>query len=150
VIIVPLRGSEVQSDDYEAWPEEKLFALLASADIDRPAGFAIEVYRERFPISERAVPVLEKFLVSRILDNRSAAIEALVNFGNRTDYVVDALVLHFLSRDEIFGTPHTYAALSFLQHMSELGNRDAERAMTLLRLDPYVIRMTHFSDQSHD
>jgi hypothetical protein len=129
---------------YETWPEERLLEFLATADVCRPAGFAIEVYRERFPISDRTVPVLERFLTSPILDNRSAAIQALVDYGGRDGYVVDALVLHFLSREPSLGSQDTYATLRSLEKMKELGNRQAAKALVLLRMDPYVRDMTEF------
>jgi hypothetical protein len=134
----------MKSDSYEYWPEEKLLGFLAKSDVGRPAGFAIEVYRERFPITDRAVPVLERFLVSPVLDNRSAAIQALVDYGGREDYVVDALVLHFLSRDPSLGSQDTYATLRSLEKMKELGNPQAAKALVLLRMDPYVRDMTEF------
>jgi hypothetical protein len=134
----------METDDYDAWPEEKLFDHLAAAEVDQPAGFAIEVYRERFPISDRAVRVLERFLESSILDNRSAAIQALVDHGGRDGYVVDALVLHFLSRDPSLASQDTYATLRSLEKMKELGNRQAARALVLLRMDPYVRDITEF------
>lgn len=94
-------------DGYEAWTMERLLSLLSTSDVHQPAGFAIEVYRERFPISAAAVLVLERFLISDILDNRSAALEALVEYGNRNGYVVDALILHFLSCRPEGGMPDT-------------------------------------------
>lgn len=128
---------ELEGDNYEGWSSERLLAYLAESDIAQPAGFAIEVYRERFVITDDVARVLERYLLSKIVDNRSAALEALVVYGERTGYTGDALMLHYVTRDA--DDSNYFFSLRVLRKMADRGDSAAKRVSELLERDPFVI-----------
>jgi len=116
--------------------EDSILAELLARDINTPIGGLIEEFLDRFPVTEGTIPVFERFLDSADVDNRSAALLALVEYGQRLGYEADALVLHYQTRSG--GSPEEYAALRFLRLMSERGSASAARAWALLGRDEYV------------
>jgi hypothetical protein len=86
------------------------------------------------------VPLLERFLRSRLVTNRSASLEALVIYGKRSNYASDAVLLHFQSRDGV-GSPEEFAATDYLRRMRHRGSPEAARALDLLDAEPYVQRL---------
>jgi len=107
--------------------EDSILKRLSEQDIHAPAGGAIENYYETYDISDAAIPILERFLLSSNLDNRSAAL--------------DAVLLHFQGREFESVSTEVFEGLSHLASMRRGGNVAAERMAELLRSDPYVIKL---------
>jgi len=120
--------------------EDSILKRLSEQDIHAPAGGAIENYYETYDISDAAIPILERFLLSSNLDNRSAALDALI-IAKRYDYAADAVLLHFQGREFESVSTEVFEGLSHLASMRRGGNVAAERMAELLRSDPYVIKL---------
>jgi hypothetical protein len=106
--------------------EADMLRDLHERDINAPAGGAIENFAEAYNVSDSAIPILERFLLSDNLDNRSAALEALIG-AKRYDYAADAVLLHFQGRECANVSMEAFDALSYLYLMRIAGNVSAER-----------------------
>jgi len=112
--------------------------ILKTIDIHSAVGGRIENYCDAFPITDDVIPVLERFLSSTRVENRDAALAALVIYGQRDGYEADAVLLHYQSRDYAGGSPEEFASIHYLRIMHDRGSATAFRLLDLLDADPYV------------
>lgn len=124
----------------------ELLSRLRDIDINREVGGTIEEYFDRdvviddCPEANNAIKVFERFLLSTILENRFAALEALVIYGCLHGYEADAVLLHFASREDT-SSQGIFEATSLLRRMRDGGSFEADRVLRILEQDPYVKRM---------
>ncbi len=116
---------------------DEMLSEIAARDIDSPVGGIIEIFLDKFVVSADSIPVFERFLGSTDVDNRSAALMALTQYGKRIGYEADAIVLHYQTRTGL-GSPEEFAALRYLREMSLVGSDVAKRILILLDRDPYI------------
>lgn len=113
---------------------ESLTLWLEEADLDQPAGGAIEDAIQGGHLGERLVSAIERFTRSSLLANRNAALWTLIHYGGKTDLEAEAteLLVSGLVHDDddaIFG------AVGMLSIMANGGNAVASRILVQLRLD---------------
>jgi hypothetical protein len=124
----------------------EVLARLRDIDINSEVGGTIEDYFDTDVVIndhvdvDFAVAVFERFLLSRILDNRSAALEALVIHGRFQGYEADAVLLHFAAREDETSQV-IFESTSILRRMSDGGSLEAGRVLRVLEDDPYVRRV---------
>ncbi len=117
-----------------------MLQYLRDVDINEPVGGCIETYCESQPVIEEIAPVFERFLRSRSLSNRNAALEALVVYGKRSGYATDAVLLHYQSRNGV-GSPEEFAAIDYLRRLRSRGSASAARALDLMDAEVYIRRL---------
>ncbi|HEV2737878.1 MAG TPA: hypothetical protein VGU66_04785 [Candidatus Elarobacter sp.] len=120
--------------------KDRALAEIAAIDTEAPAGGSIEDYCEHYGVTESDRQVFERFLRAKSVQNRSAALAALVECGELSGYEADALQLHYDSRDGL-GTPEEFAAIGYLRKMRDLGSNTARTMLERLDADPYVRRL---------
>ena len=113
---------------------------LESVDIESPVGGRIELYCEQYPVTQNERPIFERFLDAKSVQNRSAALAALVICGKFAVYEAAALQLHYDSRDG-YGSAEEFAAINYLRKMSNLGNVRAHEILIRLDADPYIEKL---------
>lgn len=121
-------------------PKERILAYLEGCPLDEEIGGQIESYCEQYRVGVDERPIFERFLASSQVDNRSAALLALVECGHFDGYEGDAVLLHYQSREDD-ADPAEYAAINYLRMLAERGSHQARRILTLLNRDPYVRKM---------
>ena len=126
--------------DHDRSPDE-LRGAIAMADLESQAvADLIHEYCDHHRVTSDEKPIMERFLSSRSVRNRSAALAALISWGKFTGYDADALLLHFDSRDGT-GSQEEYDALEYLRRLQYLGSAVARRMLAQLYVQPYVRKL---------
>jgi len=117
--------------------ERRLWQRISCGDINEPLGADIEDFCDDFVVAPEMVPAFERILLSTLIDNRSAALWALVYYAHRVGYEADAVQLYFSARDADVEQAAA-AALDYLGQMGKRGSAAAKRMSLLLARDPWA------------
>lgn len=111
--------------------------FLRNCELDETVGGFIENYCEVYSLTEDERPVFERFLMSPSLDNRSAALSALIQSGKFGGYEADALLLHYEGRTDRTSQVE-FDGINYLRYLLEMGSNEADRILKLLNRQRYV------------
>ena len=111
-----------------------LLQLLETSSINDALAGAIENSTEGGHLSGRLLAAIERYIGSSNLDNRHAALSALIHYGGRADLEMEALCLlvSALINDD---DSDQFEAIGFLAIMAARGNVRASKMLAYLRLD---------------
>jgi len=119
----------------DASSKEDLLEFIKSRNISEPIGRAVELYCDRFPVTEAERTIFEKFLKSGDFLNRLDVLHALIVYGHFGGYEADLLYLHFETRTH--DSPTCLEAISMLRDLAEMGSEVAIRILGLLQATEY-------------
>ena len=124
--------------------KDALLDLLEKSSVNDALAGAIEHSTEGGHLSERLLAAIERYTSSINLDNRHAALSALINYGGRADLDMDAicLLVSALIHDDY---SDQFEAVGFLIIMAARGNVRASKMLGLLRLDDKTREELQFS-----
>lgn len=114
--------------------QEKMMLELEEVNIDEPRGGMIEDVVQGWRLPSRLVRAIERFLWSRLQNNRFTALWALVYFNDCIDRELEAICLHvsgLTNNDD----PTYRGAISILSCMEQRENAGAGFILDYLRID---------------
>jgi hypothetical protein len=108
--------------------------FLCHASLAEPVGGAIETAMIGGHLSDQEMEPIARFLKSPLLDNRDAAMAALVYPGGRRDLAPEAvgLLISGVQRDD---SDAYFAAIGYLVRMANDGDPIAARVVEAIRYD---------------
>jgi hypothetical protein len=117
---------------------EMLISTLRTRDVNAPSGAYIEELGD-LGLAAQHYGLVERFLDSDDLDNRDAALSALVLSAGRTGYSIDALLLFTAEKSNELPTVTEMSAVGCLALMAARDDAAAYKALRILSADPQWI-----------